>query len=294
MSRCGSEAVGEEADPTSGVSPVWKELGFKDMPKYTHKTDKFILYQAAVQSPDCEAEFVDRVYWNEYGTRAALFREDFCGTQLISCEWVKLRPKNVAYGVDLHKPTLAWGLKHNISRLPPRQAARVHQVRQDVRHVITPKVHLVGAFNFSYFIFKRRRDLLAYFTAVRKSLLPRGLFVCDAYGGWESQQVIKEKTRLKGFTYVWEQSAYNPINDHTMCHITFKFPNGKSIKRAFTYDWRLWTLGEIQDALIDAGFARTEVYWEDEDKNGDGNGVYRVRKKADNSPGWNAYIVAVP
>lgn len=280
--------------PTDVIAQRNKEQKRPAMSKFNHKTDKFILYQAAVQSADCEVEFIDRVYHKEYGTRPTLFREDFCGTQLISCEWVKMRPKNVAYGVDLHKPTLAWGLKHNISRLSKREAARVHQVRQDVRQVMSPKVHLVGAFNFSYFIFKARRDLLAYFTAVRKSLLPKGMFICDAYGGWESQQVMKEKTKLKGFTYIWEQSAYNPINDHTMCHISFKFPNGKMMKRAFTYDWRLWTLGDVQDAMLDAGFSHTEVYWEDEDDNGEGNGVYRVRKKADNSPGWNAYIVAVP
>lgn len=264
------------------------------MPRYSHKTDKHILYQEAVQSADAEVEFIDRLYRKAYGRPATLFREDFCGTQLISCEWAKLRPRNISYGVDLCRKTLAWGLRHNISRLPERVARRVHQLNKNVLEVTRPKMEIIGAFNFSYFIFKHRCDLLAYFRAVRRSLLPKGLFVCDAYGGWESQQVMKEKTKLKGFTYIWDQAVYNPINDHTVCHIHFKFPNGKMMKRAFTYDWRLWSLGDIQDTMLDAGFRETEVYWEDEDEDGEGTGVYRKRARADNSPGWNAYIVGHP
>lgn len=255
------------------------------MPRYSKKTDKHVLYQLAVQSADAEADFIDRAYRKAYGSTPTHFREDFCGTQLISCEWARMRPRNVAYGVDLHKATLAWGRRHNIARLSPRERARVHQIHADVRRVTRPKVHIVGAFNYSFFVFKERRDLVTYFKAVRRSLLPRGLFVCDAYGGWESQQVMKERTKIKGFTYVWDQAAYNPVNDHTRCHIHFKFKDGTTMKRAFTYDWRLWTLGEIRDALADAGFSSTSVYWEEDD-------VYRERRRADNSPAWNAYIVA--
>lgn len=264
------------------------------MPKYNLKTDKHILYQLAVQSPDAEAEFCDGIYRRLYGRPASLFREDFCGTALISCEWAKRRRTNHAYGVDLHKRTLDWGLRHNISRLPPAIAARVHLINKDVTHVTRPKVHIVGAFNYSYFIFKERRDLLRYFTAVRRSLHPKGLFVLDAYGGWEAQEVMKEKTRNKGFTYIWDQASYNPTNDHTVCHIHFKFPNGKIMKKAFTYDWRLWTLGGIRDALADAGFSRSDAYWEGSDKKGDGDGIYRKQAKAENSPGWNSYVVAIP
>jgi hypothetical protein len=34
------------------------------------------------------------------------------------------------------------------------------------------------------------------------------------------------------------------------------------------------------------------VYWEDEDEDGEGTGVYRARKRAPNSGAWVAYIVA--
>ncbi|MBN2562182.1 MAG: class I SAM-dependent methyltransferase [Phycisphaerae bacterium] len=265
------------------------------MPRYTAKTaDKHVLYQKSVQSPEAEVDFVDRVYKNHYGGPPTHFREDFCGTALISCEWVKRRKDNHAYGVDLHQATLDWGIRHNISQLAEEAADRVHLISDDVLNVTRPKVHVIGAFNFSYFIFKESDQLVGYFTTVRKSLQQQGLFVLDAYGGYEAQQVMEEETRYDGFTYVWDQAVYNPINDYTVCHIHFRFPDGTMMKKAFTYDWRLWTLGGIQDALLAAGFQETAVYWEGTNKKGDGNGVYRRSKKAENTPGWNAYILGLP
>ena len=79
-----------------------------------------------------------------------------------------------------------------------------------------------------------------------------------------------------------------------LCHIHFRFPDGTEIKKAFTYDWRLWTLAGIKDALADAGFTESDVFWEGTGKDGEGNGIYRRQVKAENTPGWNAYIVATP
>ena len=265
------------------------------MPRLTAKTaDKHVLYQESVQSPQAEVDFVDRIYRKHYGELPTHFREDFCGTLLISCEWVEKREANHAHGVDLHRPTLDWGVRHNLSRLPRQAADRVHLIHDNVLHVTKPKVQVVGAFNFSYFLFKEFDQLIGYFKAVKKSLAKEGLFVLDAYGGYEAQQVMEEETKYKGFTYVWDQAQYNPVNDHATCHIHFKFPDGSVMKRAFSYDWRLWTLGGIRDALLIAGFKSTDVYWEGTDKDGEGNGIYRKTKKAENTPGWNAYIVGLP
>ena len=263
--------------------------------KLTAKTaDKHVLYQQSVQSPEAECDFFARIFKKHFGVPPTHFREDFCGTYMISCEWVRRGKSNHAYGVDLHQPTLDWGRQQNLAALLAPARERVHIIRDDVRCVTEPKVDVVGAFNFSYFIFKERPELLDYFKAVRKSLRPKGLFVLDAYGGYEAQQPMEEETKHKGFTYVWDQADYNPINDHTRCHIHFKFPDGSRLNRAFTYDWRLWTLGGIQDTLQDAGFSTTEVYWEGSDSDGDGNGIYRKSKKAENTPGWNAYIIGLP
>ena len=59
------------------------------------------------------------------------------------------------------------------------------------------------------------------------------------------------------------------------CHIHFKFPDGSRIKNAFSYDWRLWTLPEVQELLAEAGFDRITVYWQGTDEEtGEANGEF--------------------
>ena len=147
--------------------------------------------------------------------------------------------------------------------------------------------------NFSYFIFKERALLVQYFRRVFESLANDGLFICDGYGGSESHSEVEEERHLDGFTYVWDQNVYNPITSNVVNHIHFRFPDGSEIKRAFSYDWRLWSLAEIQDAMTDAGFTATTVYWEGTERDGNtGNGVFKPSMRGEACAGWIAYIVA--
>ena len=77
------------------------------------------------------------------------------------------------------------------------------------------------------------------------------------------------------------------------CHIHFAFPDGSRLKKAFTYDWRLWTLPEIRELLDEAGFSRITVYWEGIDKKtGEGNGKYKPATVGEADPGWIVFITA--
>ena len=130
------------------------------------------------------------------------------------------------------------------------------------------------AFNFSYFVFHERDELVAYFRKVRDGLQPDGLFVVDLYGGAEAQRTLTETREHDEFDYVWDQDQFDPIHHHAMNYIHFEFPDGSRIDRAFTYDWRLWTIPELRDAMRDAGFSETEAYWERTDhetNEGDGH-----------------------
>ncbi len=69
-----------------------------------------------------------------------------------------------------------------------------------------------------------------------------------------------------------------------------EFKNGKRWNKAFTYDWRLYTPAEVHDALLAAGFSNVETFW-DFDENEE-TCEYLPAKKAENSPGWVAYLVA--
>lgn len=254
--------------------------------------DKHILYQESVQDAEVEVDFITRVYKRIRKRSAKSLREDFCGTALVCAEWINRSKDKTAVGVDLDKPTLDWATKNNLSKYD-EPGNRVKLLRQNVLKETKEKFDVIDAMNFSYFIFKERKVLKDYFTAVYRSLNKDGVFFTDCYGGTEAGEELEEDRDQEGFTYVWDQHSFNPINNHVLNYIHFEFPDGSKIRKAFTYDWRLWSLAEIQEIMYEAGFKLVEVYWEDDDPDGEeGNGVFRRRKNAENCEGWIAYVVA--
>ncbi|MDA1007997.1 MAG: class I SAM-dependent methyltransferase [Planctomycetota bacterium] len=256
-------------------------------------SDRYELYELAVQEAGSEIAFFDRVYKERTGVLPKLLREDFCGTASVCAQWAKSRKENRAWGVDLCGDVLAWGKKRSIDPLAVQQRARVSLVQENVLTAKVPKVDILAALNFSYFIFKERRQLIEYFRAARAALRPRGVCVFDAYGGSEAHSEIQEERSLDGFVYVWDQNKYNPITGFVLNHIHFRFPDGSELKRAFSYNWRLWSLPEIQDALYEVGFKKVAVYWEGTDHStSSGNGNFFPSTCGEACEGWIAYIVA--
>ncbi|MDZ4752980.1 MAG: class I SAM-dependent methyltransferase [Phycisphaerae bacterium] len=256
-------------------------------------SDPHELYELSVQNVEFECDFIDRVWKAHRGRVARSLREDFCGTFAASVEWITRRPTNVAIGVDLDPYVLAWGRSYNLPRLPERDRARLEIREADVMTVRTPQVDCVVAMNFSYYLFKKREQLLAYFRRVHAALVKDGLFVLDSYGGSDSFREIEEERNLDGFTYVWDQNLYNPVTGDVVNYIHFRFPDGTELSRAFTYEWRLWTLPEIQEALLEVGFKKITVYWEGTNHTtGEGNGRFRPSRRGEACEGWIAYLVA--
>ena len=263
--------------------------------KWTARTaDKHVLYQESVQSPEEDVRFFSRRYKSLTGEPLRRFREDFCGTAKLSCEFVKLHSENTALGVDLDGPTLRWARANYLSELTDDQRERVTLVRKNVLHVSRPRVQLIAALNFSYWVFKTRQDLLAYMKNARKSLVKGGVFLADVYGGPESQTVQEEETRLNGFTYVWDQDRFDPVSNRILCKIHYKFPDGTRMRNAFVYDWRLWSLPELQELMKAAGFQDVHILWESTDTDTDeGNGNFRRVVKGHADPAWIAYVVGI-
>lgn len=238
------------------------------------RADKYDLYQRSVQAPEHDVAFLARLALRHSGRRATLLREDFCGTALVAARWVAKSPEHEAWALDLDPEPLAWGNEHN--RRPLGGAARrLHLVRGDVLTTATPPADIVVAPNFSFCCFQERAALLAYFRAVRRALRRGGILVADLFGGPEAMKDIVETRRVGGFTYVWEQSSFDPITNRLVAHIGFRFRDGSRLRRAFSYDWRLWSLPEVRDVLAEAGFRETHVYWELTGKDGRGTGVFR-------------------
>ncbi len=262
---------------------------------FTAKTaDRHELYQFAVQSPDEDVKFLERVYRTYRKKQARHFREDFCGTGLLTSTWIQRHKENTAEGFDIDPEVLAWGVDRNFAPLGEvASRARLHM--KDVREPSTTPPDIRSAQNFSYFIFKERRELLEYCKAAYEDLAEDGIFVMDIYGGPETMEVMEEVRKVdEGFTYVWDQDEYWPATGDFQAYIHFRFKDGTELKKAFSYPWRLWSLTEVIDVLKDAGFPKVETYWEGTDKNGvDGNGVYRKSKKGENCLSWVTYLIAV-
>jgi SAM-dependent methyltransferase len=277
---------------TPSETNVAKKTRSKKKPAITAKNaDKHVLYQLSVQDAQVEVDFIDYVYRSIYRRRPTTLLEDFCGSALICSEWVKRDESRTATGVDIDSKVLAWGKRHNVAPLGDA-SDRVDLLRQDVRDPVRSKFDVICAFNFSYWVFRTRDEIRAYFAHVRKLLGKDSFFVLDAYGGWESQQPMEERRRIKGgFTYVWDQNQFDPITHEVVNYIHFEFKNGSKLQKAFSYHWRFWTLPELQELLSEAGFSDVNVYW-DCSKGEDDDELFRPRLRAKNQPGWLAYIVA--
>ena len=230
-------------------------------PTMADQADIYELYEESVQNVEHEVEFMQQTFQELSGRTAYLFREDFCGTASAACQWVTQGEEYQAIGVDIDPAVLEWGRENRVSRLPTNDRTRVSLIESDVLTVETPKVDVLAAFNFSYWIFEERATMLSYMRRCYDALKDDGVLFMDMFGGSESFDVTKEKTKHDGFTYVWDQAKFHPVTNHMQCYIHFRFPDGSRIKRAFSYAWRLWTAPELRDLLLEAGFRNVTVYW---------------------------------
>lgn len=261
------------------------------------KADKFVCYQKSVQSPEHEVEFFEKAFRDSYRRKPYTLREDFCGTFSVCCEWVKSSPKRTAIGVDLCTETLQWGIDNNLAALSEKQQERIDLYEQDVRTRNRPQVDVLAAQNFSFWIFKTRKEVVDYFRDARANLRAEGVMVMDMMGGGDcyiEDHVDKRtiKKGKKGFKYYWKQVSYNPINHDASFSISFKFKDGSWMRDAFEYHWRFWTLAEVREMLAEAGFSNSYVYWETEDENGEDTGEFERKDLAPSAACWICYIVA--
>ena len=263
------------------------------------------LYEAAVQNVDADINTALRIFNKHNISKPTLIREDFCGTAKLAIEWVKRNTNNYAWGIDLEQSALDWTTQNHVSDLNKEQQKRINLIRCDVIDCSISPVDIILALNFSFCVFKKRLMLKKYFQNVRKGLKKNGVFILDIYGGTESIISKEDEVRdiqsfttkagnfIPKFKYIWEQFTYNPITHHTTCYIHFDIPGLRKIRKAFTYEWRLWTLPEIQELMKEAGFKKTEVYIHGFDESGDSDDIFRLRRKYENTEGWVAYVAGI-
>lgn len=258
--------------------------------------DRYVLYQEAVQDPEVEIGFIDRVYRKVRRCPPRSMHEDFSGTAALSCAWVRSHPKRTAVAVDIDADPLRWGQAHNVALLDGDQRRRIRLEQGDACEHDTGSADVVVALNFSYYALHTRERLITWLARARSQLEPDGLLVMDVLGGPSCYAVGEDpKEDREGFVYQWETLAFDPISHRARCAIHFLLNDGREMRQAFTYEWRLWTMPELRDALREAGFDRSTVWWEGVDaETGEGDGRYTAQESAEPLDCWVSYLVASP
>jgi SAM-dependent methyltransferase len=255
--------------------------------------DKYAHYDASVQSAEWNVFFLDELYRDVRGRHEPqTLREDFCGTFANCCEWVRLGADRRAIAVDIDPEPLAYGCDHYWSRLRLSQQLRVQILQESVLEPGLPPADVIAALNFSTFFLKRRADLLAYFRNCHGSLEPDGLFVLDCFGGPAAHEPNEEATNENGYTFFFEQEGFDPLTHAAVFQLNFQRAGERKRRRVFTLDARMWTLPELRDLLLEAGFAAVLVYWAFPSDDGDVEPLHveRIEEEPDS---WQSFVVGV-
>jgi SAM-dependent methyltransferase len=214
----------------------------------------FELYERAVTGGSALARFLVGLH----GKRPTVLAEDFSGSAALARAWVKLSPAHKAVAIDRDRAAL--------DAIPPTPRLTVR--RQDVLEA-KGKVDIIAATNFPIGYWHTRGELLKYLRACRGRLKRGGVFVADLYGGPSAWRVHRRSTSLKledggTLVYTWDQQSADGLTGKVRNAIHFRVQprNGRAVvhKDAFTYDWRLWSIPELRDAMDEAGFRVTEVH----------------------------------
>jgi len=212
------------------------------------------LYELCVQSTDALVPLIRAIH----AANPEILGEDFSGTAALSHAWVGLSDAHRAVCADLDRSALT---KHG-------EHPRIEKRAADVRTIDAPCDALfVGNFSIGYF--HTRAELVAYLTHARTRLTDGGVFLCDTYGGDTSFTLggVHRPTPMgdgRLCRYTWEQRRADPLTGMVTDVIHFRVEDAGVITHefddAFVYEWRLWSVPELRDAMRDAGFATTEVY----------------------------------
>ncbi len=230
--------------------------------------DAFDLYERAATDGSRSVEFLLAVH----GGAASILAEDFCGSGALSRAWAEGSADRRVIAADAD-PAALDALR---ARLAPEAAQRVALRCADVRAVTDP-ADIIAAFNFPIGYWHARADLVAYFRHARSRLRGGGCLVVDIYGGATAFQPGEYEQALPGgIVYIWEQAEADALTGRVRNAMHFTLPGGRELRNAFEYDWRLWSIAEVREAMAEAGFARSEVYGSLGDAI-DGAGRLRVR-----------------
>ena len=207
-------------------------------------------------------------------------REDFCGTAAVCREWVRLGEGFAAVGVDLDAGVIG------VARERMVRAGAEGRMRLVCGDAIGgggdmsegpdgERADVVYVGNFSIGEIHERAVLVRYLRASVARLREGGVMVCDTYAGesafrtgYATRVHAVEPSIAEGIEGVrvhctWEQREAEAMMARVVNAIHFRVEQRGEITLemfdAFVYRWRLWSVPELRDAMLEAGFASVEL-----------------------------------
>ena len=145
--------------------------------------DKYRMYEESVQEASEQAGLFEQFYREIREKKPSVMREDFCGTFLISAEWVKRDPAYSAIALDIDPEPLAYGEHHHWMPLNPEQRDRLRFLKRNVLWGTKTQADLITVCNFSFYCLKQRAQLVQYFKTCLEGLEDDGMLVLEMVGG---------------------------------------------------------------------------------------------------------------
>lgn len=237
--------------------------------------DKHDCYELCVQAPRFVVPFLRAVH----GGEPSALREDFCGTGALARRWVeegaRAGERRTAVGTDIDSQVLDRATEANAKasmeksiRLVRGDAVELPVARDDGCDVV-----FVGNFSIGYI--HERASLERYLRSSRERIglgnagFGGGVFVCDTYtgpGAFKEGAVTRTHPGRghEVVRYTWEQHDADALTAMVTNVLHFQVEvDGEAIARfpeAFVYRWRLWTIPELREMMMLAGFVSTDVY----------------------------------
>lgn len=246
-----------------------------------------------MQSPRHVVSLLRAIYRDTTGTTPRILHEDFCGTAAVSRRFVEDGARAgehwLALATDLDDTALyeaqrlldvtASGLsvcKHDcLSGLPApvRSSDPTPAIAPSIAHA----ADIIWVGNFSIGYAHDRATLMRYLLHCKQRLdagnagFGGGFLACDTYGGkgaftlgsLERTHTAKTGEQIR---YLWQHEAADPRTGMVRNSISMRLlQDGEVIAeypRVFVYEWRLWSLAELREAMLEAGFTTIDVYKE--------------------------------
>ena len=223
------------------------------------RVNRFDLYEAAVQSPEVQCRFFRALH----GGEPLVLADDFSGAGGLARGWLGLSERYASIATDRDELPLAHAYVRATERFGEGVFKRFGLQRASVVEA-GGHVDVAVALNFGVSELQRRAELVGYFRHSLFRLNNGGVMVVDTYGGPTAYDTGRYRVEASldgaGFVYEWEQRRGDPLTGRVECAMHFEVDGGTRVEDAFVYDWRLWSVPEVRDAMMEAGYRSTEVH----------------------------------